>query len=43
MAELKPCPFCGNSAGEFISYNNFAKKTVYIVRCHKCNAEMRYR
>lgn len=43
MAELLPCPFCGNPAYDHISYNIHAHKQRHIVKCTKCNASMEYR
>lgn len=43
MAELKPCPFCGNSAYTHISYKIHSRKVRYVTKCTKCNANMEYR
>lgn len=43
MAELLPCPFCGNPAYDHISYHIHAQKQRHIVKCTKCNASMEYR
>ena len=43
MSELKPCPFCGNSAYYHISYKFHSQKVRHIVKCTKCNANMEYR
>jgi Lar family restriction alleviation protein len=41
--ELKKCPFCGNKANNFLSYDFIKKQSRYIVCCSKCNATMNYR
>ena len=43
MAELKPCPFCGNNAYDHIKYNPHSHIQRHIVKCTKCNATMEYR
>ena len=43
MAELLPCPFCGNPAYDHISYHIHAHKQRHTVKCTKCNASMEYR
>ena len=42
MDELKPCPFCGNSAWERIAYDTWKKKIRFTVQCKKCNAVLKY-
>ncbi len=41
--ELKPCPFCGNTAYDHITYCTYRHKHRHVVRCTKCNASMEYR
>jgi Lar family restriction alleviation protein len=43
MAELKPCPFCGNSAWANFVYKPHSNKTRCVVKCTKCNARLEYR
>lgn len=33
--ELKPCPFCGSTAGLYVSYEGR-----YAVRCNYCRSEL---
>lgn len=37
MAELKPCPFCGNEARIAVKQDS-GRRRVWYVRCSKCNA-----
>lgn len=41
--ELKPCPFCGNSAYSHKKYCPYSKKNRYVVKCSRCNAVLEYR
>lgn len=41
--ELKPCPFCGNSAYGHKKYLPHSKKIRYVVKCSRCNAVLEYR
>lgn len=43
MTELKPCPFCGNSAYQHMKYTIHDHKLRHVVKCTKCNAIMEYR
>lgn len=43
MDKLKPCPFCGNSAYDHITYNFRICKSRHTVKCTKCNVSMEYR
>lgn len=41
--ELKPCPFCGNTACDHIKYYRYIQKQRHVVKCTKCKASMEYR
>ena len=43
MAELKPCPFCGNAAYSHISCKIHSHKVRHVIKCTRCNANMEYR
>lgn len=39
MAELKPCPFCGNTdVSNSWYYDEAYEGKIFHVRCHKCAA-----
>lgn len=44
MAELKPCPFCGESKNEhlYTTYDSYADGSRWFVRCFKCGSRGPY-